>query len=178
MTMGGKLTGGRRVTWKEAGKIGAQVLASMMDADAVDVSHPFGFLICGSYRRMKPELGDLDLVVIQTAQTFAWMREHFGLAKTPALAKKGIPKKSGLWDGVQVDVLVTSPEAVGAAMMHMTGCAELNVSQRHHAKEQGLMLNEKGLWVPGAAAPLPCSVSEQQIYEYLKLKWLPPEARG
>lgn len=164
--MGGKATGGRRVTLAEATVIVAKVREKFLPYCRY-------MRVAGSIRRALSEVGDVDFVMVpdvdQREEFDAVMVEMFGRQKN----KK--PKKRGLVDGVQVDVLISDMDGLGAALMHYTGPADLNIQHRAIAKGRGLLLNEKGLWEDDER--LPCSADEREIYKHLRLKWLEPHER-
>jgi len=161
--MGGKMKGGRGCTRDEGWRIGCDVLAQMRDCGAIEKG-----AVAGSVRRHKENVGDVDLVVIPGKHFDPFMNAQFGTLKN------GKPAKNKLVDGVQVDVLVTTEDGWGAAMMHFTGPASLNVRQRAVAKRKGLKLNEKGLWRDDE---LVAGKTEEEVYTALEQKYLLPEER-
>lgn len=159
--MGGVALGGRRATHAEGRVIGAKVCGMLHGA--IERAE-----ICGSIRRGKPEIGDVDLVVIGNDALDARLRSLCGSQKN------GKPGRKLLVDGVQVDIVVTTSEAWGAALMHCTGSKDWNIHQRTKARSLGLMLNEKGLWegekrIAGA--------TEAEVYEALGDRWVSPDGR-
>jgi DNA polymerase (family 10) len=75
-----------------------------------------------------------------------------------------------------VDLRALAQESYGAAMQYFTGSKEHNIVLRLRAQKLGLTLNEYGLFrveneerVAGA--------TEEEVYERLGLKWIPPELR-
>lgn len=163
--MGGKAKGGRRASQAEAAKVANDFLDEMHAAGVIVRG-----LVAGSIRRGLPEVGDIDLVVIGTETFDPWMKVRFGEAKN------GKPKRSGLIDGIQVDVLTATNEGWGAASMHFTGSKETNIAMRLKALELGWKLNEKGLW-KGEELMLPHSLSEKGVYAALRTVWQEPEDR-
>jgi DNA polymerase (family 10) len=173
--MGGTKLAGRRATREEGLDIAREVFA-MLDGTCARVE------ICGSLRRGKPDVGDVDLVLLPmekyrsladaeagvTVLDLA-LHQHFGTQKN------GKPKRSVLVRGVQVDVLITDSGGWGACVMHWTGSAAWNVRQRGVAIKLGYKLNEKGLWegekrIAGA--------TEEEVYKALGEKWTEPKDRG
>lgn len=127
-----------------------------------------GWQVAGSVRRGKPVVNDVDLVILDGPGVQDALRRVCGAAKN------GNPLTSALLDGVQVDYLLTTPEAWGAAMCHMTGSARWNIHQRALARRRGLLLNEKGVWrgevrIAGA--------SEWSVYEAIGDEWREPNER-
>ena len=115
--MGGKAMNGRRVSNDEGVMIGQEVLAWMVEASVIDNGE-----ICGSIRRGKPEVGDVDLVVIRTEPVLGKatlddvLGPKWGWQKPKRKADPPKAKKSGLWRGVQVDVNQIDEGGFGAMM--------------------------------------------------------------
>lgn len=162
--MGGKKEGGRRCSRADGLRIADDLLAQMKDCGAITCGQ-----VAGSIRRGLPEVGDVDLVVIPGKHFEPFMHGQFGTLKN------GKPAKNKLVDGVQVDVLAVDEDGWGAALMHFTGPAKLNIKQRAVAKRHGLMLNEKGLWEDGERI---AGRTEQDVYAVLGLEYLDPEERS
>lgn len=180
-----KKTDGRKVMRGEAVEIGTVMLARFRELGLISRG-----CIAGSVRRGKQLVNDLDLVVIPswspTNEKPAGMKkavwEPLRLKATWEKIKEelgegaggGPSKVWGLIGGVYVDVMFTTDESWGAAMMHCTGPMELNIAQRSHALRSGLTLNEYGVWRDGIRL---AGAEEREVYAVLKLNFLEPEAR-
>ena len=81
-----------------------------------------------------------------------------------------------LENGLQVDVRLLEKENFGAALLYFTGSKEHNVKLRGRANEMGYTLNEYSLATLKAEKPV-AGRSEEEIYERLKLDYIPPELR-
>ena len=129
---------------------------------------------CGSLRRGRETIGDLDLLVTGTAP--ATIADHF--AKFPRIAQvlaRGEDKVSvKLHQDLQVDVRFIEKESYGAALMYFTGSKEHNVVLRERAKKLGLKLSEYGLFRGERNV---ASRTEEEVYDQLGLPWVPPELR-
>lgn len=136
---------------------------------------------CGSLRRGKETIGDIDIAVaaepqfadaISTAvtkHTFAASTIQAGPSKTSILTGHG----------VQVDVRTVPPKSWGAALQYFTGSQHHNVKLRQLALKKGYTLNEFALSKLNAdksETPV-ASETEEQIYNTLGLAWIPPEMR-
>lgn len=122
-------------------------------------------LVCGSIRRRKSEVGDIDIVSV-------------GVPSTPTHAMfmhGGEVNRTYLFGGVQVNVFVTTPECLGAALLYATGSGELNMWMRGLAKSKGWKLNQYGLWDGEKRL---AGRTEAGIFAKLGLTFLPPELRG
>lgn len=128
----------------------------------------------GSLRRAKETVGDLDLLA--TAPDGAAVCRHF--TRYPDVAEvlqSGETRASVvLKSGLQVDLRVVPQESYGAALMYFTGSKAHNIRLRNLAIDQGLKLNEYGLFKDRCAI---AGESEEEVYSALGLPWIPPELR-
>lgn len=132
----------------------------------------------GSYRRGRDTVGDLDALVISTdphpvmdrLAEFAEVAETIGRGET----KMSVRLKSGF----QVDLRVVPRESFGAAWQYFTGSKEHNVVLRGRAKQQGLKVNEYGVFrLAGEQEQYVAGADEVEVYATLGLPWIPPELR-
>lgn len=137
----------------------------------------------GSLRRGKETVGDLDLLVTM-AEGHARQKDVDAVAKQiltypriEQILAHGENKVSfTLENGLQVDVRLLEKENFGAALLYFTGSKEHNVKLRGRANEMGYTLNEYSLATLKAEKPV-AGRSEEEIYERLKLDYIPPELR-
>jgi DNA polymerase (family X) len=87
-------------------------------------------------------------------------------------------KKSSvrLHDGFQVDLRVVAPREYGAALLYFTGSKAHNVRVREIAVRKGLKLSEYGLF-EARNGDLIVAETEEEVYERLGLRWVPPTLR-
>src|SRR5438094_1211618 len=131
----------------------------------------------GSLRRGRETVGDLDLLVTGPAAgsvldrfvAYPKVGEILGRGENKASAKVG-------HEGLQVDVRALPRESYGAGLQYFTGSKEHNVALRTRAVKMGFKLSEYGLF-RSEDDTLVCSETEEQIYEALGLRWIPPEMR-
>jgi DNA polymerase (family 10) len=81
-----------------------------------------------------------------------------------------------LRNGMQVDVRLLPPESFGAAMQYFTGSKAHNVALRQRALKMGYTLNEYSLATLEGEKPV-AGKTEEEIYDKLKLDYIPPEMR-
>jgi len=100
----------------------------------------------GSYRRAKETIGDLDLLV--TARSGSPVIDRFvSYPEVEEVLAHGTTKASvRLACRLQVDLRVVPELSYGAALQYFTGSKEHNVVLRQLAQQQGLKLNEYGLF--------------------------------
>jgi DNA polymerase (family 10) len=79
-----------------------------------------------------------------------------------------------LKNGMQADIRVLSEENFGAALQYFTGGKDHNVALRRIAQEKGMKLSEYGLYKGEQQIG---GRTEEDVYEILGLKWMPPELR-
>ncbi|MGD0436857.1 MAG: DNA polymerase/3'-5' exonuclease PolX, partial [Bryobacteraceae bacterium] len=131
----------------------------------------------GSLRRGKETVGDLDLLV--TGPGAAGALERFvAHPKAHTVLGKG-PNKASIQygqEGLQVDLRALAHESYGAAMQYFTGSKEHNIVLRTRALKLGLTLNEYGLFRVDNEQRV-AGETEEQVYEALGLRWIPPELR-
>ena len=130
----------------------------------------FNHKICGSYRREKPTVGDVDVLIITSDfhKVVKWVKSRYDVLWC------GPQKISFVVDGIQVDFRKGTPETFVTMMLYFTGSHKENIRMRSKAKRMGLKLNEYGLW-RGDEKVL-CE-SEYDVYKALDLIYKLPKER-
>ena len=132
-------------------------------------------IICGSTRRMKETIGDIDILAI--SQHPEDVMDLFAKMKSVSnIVVKG-PTKTTVWldIGTTCDLRVIAPESFGAAMQYFTGSKEHNVEVRKIAISKGYKLNEYGLFDKNDNVI--SAIDETDIYSRLGMDWIEPEMR-
>jgi len=135
--------------------------------------------LAGSLRRGRDTVKDIDIVCASSRP--GEVLDAF--CATPVVAEvlaRGETKAAvRLVHGINCDLRVVEPAAWGAALQYFTGSQEHNVRLRGLARDQGLKLNEYGLFtVDGdAAGKRLATPDEARVYAHLGLPWIPPELR-
>ena len=130
--------------------------------------------VAGSYRRCRETVGDLDILVIASAGSSV-MARFIAYDEAAEVLSHGPTRASVVLNcGLQVDLRVVEKAAYGAALCYFTGSKSHNIALRRLAQEQGLKLNEYGVFrgrerIAGA--------SEESVYGALGLPWIAPELR-
>ena len=174
----------------DARPVADDALAYLADRDAVESVE-----VCGSIRRWKATIGDIDLLVDSEA------REPIAEAFTDwpaadATIEAGTGKASVRADGTRVDLRIVDPDEFGAALQYFTGSRAHNVAVRNRAIDRDLKLNEYGLFdvsdvdeesaddaVDGAETDATrvgervAGESEDAVYRALDMDPVPPELR-
>ncbi len=130
----------------------------------------------GSLRRWEETIGDLDLIAVSERP------EETGpaLAALPSVREvlvAGDAKTSVVVDpGIQIDLRIGEPDAMGAMLQYFTGSQQHNIRLRDYANRRGLSLNEYGITaVDGGATER--FANEEMFYARLGLPWIAPELR-
>lgn len=131
-------------------------------------------VVAGSIRRRRPTVGDIDLLAVGTDG--AGISRHFAaFPRFREILAEGATKASAVLDsGLQVDLRVVPAESFGAALLYFTGPKAFNIELRKRAIDQGLKLNEYGLY---QGARLVAGATEQSVLDALGVDWVAPEAR-
>lgn len=135
-----------------------------------------GARYCGSLRRFRETVGDLDIVVAATSSQPV-MELVASMPMVKEVLARGDTKISVLTSGdLQIDVRVVAPEQLGAATLYFTGSKAHNVKLRQRALERGLTLNEYALTNIETGQVI-ASETEEDIYQALGLVWIPEPMR-
>jgi len=128
----------------------------------------------GSYRRAKETIGDLDILVT-AAPGSAVMDRFVSYPEVEEVLAQGATKASlRLACKLQVDVRVVPKESYGAALQYFTGSKAHNVALRQMAQQQGLKINEYGVFKGDQSV---AGATEESVYASVGLPWIPPELR-
>jgi DNA polymerase (family 10) len=129
----------------------------------------------GSLRRGCETCGDLDILAAGAPPSIMEAFSNYRLVER--VLARGETKSSVLiWGGFQADLRLVPPESLGAALQYFTGSKAHNIALRDRAIQQGLKLNEYGLYRVEDGT-LVAGRREHDIYEALGLDWVPPELR-
>lgn len=128
----------------------------------------------GSLRRGRETVGDLDLLVTAENPRAVMERLTAG-AEVQRVLEKGVTRASVvLKSGLQVDVRAVAPVSFGAAWLYFTGSKAHNIALRKLAQDQGLKLNEYGLY---RGKQRLAGDTEEAVYTALSLPFIEPELR-
>jgi DNA polymerase (family 10) len=155
----------------EALPIARELVAALEEIPGVDRAQ-----YCGSLRRFRETIADIDIVVaskqptsvIEAIVKLPTVREVLGSGET----KTSVLTSTGL----QVDVRIVEPRHFGAACQYFTGSKAHNIKLRQRALARGWLLNEYGL-SNAETGEVIASETEEAIYEALGLKLIPPPLR-
>ncbi len=129
----------------------------------------------GSLRRMKETIGDIDILVasdrpqevVDAFTRLPIVKEVLAVGPTrPSILTR---------EDLQVDLRVVHPDEYGSALLYFTGSKEHNIALRSLVQDRGWKLSEYGLF--DETGQRVASRTEQEIYAYLGMDWIPPELR-
>ena len=130
----------------------------------------------GSLRRLRPTIGDLDVLVASNRPQTV-LDAFARLPQVREVIEKGGTKASIVaHNGLQVDLRVLEPGRWGTALQYFTGSREHNIRIREIALGKGLSLSEWSLKRLKDEREILCA-TEEQVYARLGMDWVPPELR-
>ncbi|MEM3794238.1 MAG: DNA polymerase/3'-5' exonuclease PolX [Thermoprotei archaeon] len=143
--------------------------------DSIHSSDEFELYVCGSIRRGKEVVGDVDVVVLPKTSnmTLTHLASKLEGGETRV---KGENKLTWISPrGVQFDFRLAQREYLGAMLLYFTGSKEHNIALRTLAQRLGFKLSEYGLFERNGSRI--AGVSEKEVYERLGLQFIEPELR-
>jgi DNA polymerase (family 10) len=141
--------------------------------------------VCGSYRRRKETVGDLDFLV-STREPAAVSEFFVKHAMVESVMAHGATKSSVRWkSGIQADLRVVKDAEFPFALNYFTGSKEHNIIMRQRALARGWTLNEYRLGPVEERAHktedrgqnVPNIREEADLYRALGLDYVEPELR-
>jgi DNA polymerase (family 10) len=130
--------------------------------------------VAGSYRRRKETVGDLDILATgsQGEQIIARFVQFEDVEE---IVSQGETRSTVLLrTGLQVDLRVVPEKSYGAALLYFTGSKAHNIHLRNLALDQGLKINEYGVFREEERI---AGESEQEIYDLFDFPFIVPELR-
>lgn len=130
--------------------------------------------VAGSYRRRKETVGDLDILVT-CADSKPVMERFTNYSEVAKVVSQGTTKSTVyLKSGLQIDLRVVPEESYGAALHYFTGSKAHNVAVRRMIVDQGLKLNEYGIFDGETHI---AGKTEEEVFSQVNLSYIPPELR-
>lgn len=131
--------------------------------------------VAGSYRRGQETVGDLDILVCAKSDSPV-MRFFVDYDEVTEVISKGRTRATVfLRSGLQVDLRVIEAQSYGAALHYFTGNKAHNIQIRKLAKQQGLKINEYGVFKGNKRVS---GKTEASIFRAVGLPYIPPELRN
>jgi len=153
--------------------------ASVLAHDIVEaIKHlcdPGKIEVAGSIRRQRPEVNDIDIVLIP--QEWMWQNiAHVLKHRLGATRKESGPELVRLMmQGVQVDLYRARPKTWGVLLLIRTGSIQHNIKLCSHARSIGVMLSAaQGVLKDGKVI---ASRTEEEIFAALGIPYVEPKDR-
>lgn len=127
--------------------------------------------IVGSIRRRKPEVKDIDLVLLVKPEH--WWDFTLKLRQLSKIIIDGKQVKRVTYEDEQIDLYFATSETWGTFVLIRTGSAEHNIKLSMIAQKKGLKLSHSGLTKNGKVI----ASTEKEIFEALDLPYVEPEER-
>ncbi len=135
--------------------------------------------VAGSFRRGKETVHDVDFLVAGS-QPEKVIKHFVNQEWVSGVSVQGATKASvNLGNGLQCDLRVVSNVEFACALAYFTGSKEHNVAMRGRANQRGYTLNEYRLALKDGSkeeSP-PALETEEELYRFLGLDFVPPELR-
>lgn len=137
----------------------------------------YKYQVCGSLRREKDEVGDVDILVVpKDSEMYKLYLDKLELIQGKLW--RGDVKFSFIYnDYIQVDLLSTTLLSFPFSSLHFTGSKASNIQLRGIAKSKGYTLNEYGLLNNSINEYVLGIESEVDIYSFLGLEYVEPRNR-
>jgi len=150
-------------------------IVSKMEKELASISGVQKVLACGSFRRQRETIGDID--ILASAKNSREVMEYFcSMPNVEKIIARGDTKSMVRLDiGIDADLRVVPEKSFGAAMQYFTGSKDHNIELRKIAIKKGWKLNEYGLYDNNNRQV--AGRTEEEIYKKLGLDWMPPEMR-
>ncbi len=141
-------------------------------------AHPSAIAVseAGSVRRRRETVRDLDLIATSSdaAALIAAFCEGEWVSE---IAARGDTKATVVGhDGLRFDLRVVPPECYGNVLQHFTGSKDHNIALREDAQRRGLSISEYGVTGVESGEVVTHAI-EDELYEYLGYRPIPPELR-
>lgn len=140
------------------------------------------FEVCGSYRRLSETCGDMDILLCGEGilkPLVEHLQQRGVLGETLAIGPTKYMGITHVADGTafRIDMEVIPREKWAFALLYFTGSGGFNERQRYQAKKMGYSLSEHGLKVVKTGKYIPGLSTEEAIFKFLGMDYLPPDKR-
>lgn len=137
--------------------------------------------LVGSYRRGKPDSGDIDILMTLPLKTQneekkkAYITElNFPTSVKWITSKTSGERLSFIYRKSKIDLFVATKDNYYEALVHWTGGEQENIIMRVKAKKKGMKFSQKGLYKGKKRIPIK---SERDVYEKIGADYRKPTER-
>ena len=143
---------------------------------------PISIQIVGSYRRGARDSGDIDVIIkdsdvqdiVSKLKKDGYLIDDFANGPHKYMGVCRLKKHKYFR---RIDILYADPLIYPFSLMYFTGSAEFNIRMRNYALSKGLSMNEYGIKKLNGEKIDKTFTTENDIFEYLGLEYVPPNAR-
>ena len=155
----------------------------LYNKEFVNITNKCKSMICGSYRRNKNFMSDIDLLVICNGETtlddyIDLIRNNKNLKLIDDFTKNYKVYYRGLIQYKNYKIrkieITFAKKDIYTHILHLTGSAEFNKYIRKEAKKQGYKLSQHGLYKDNKKINIK---SEKDIFDILNIKYIEPHNR-
>ena len=156
----------------------------------------YQMVICGSYRRMKPDSGDIDVlffnakedgehpaflsIFLKRLSVLGFLRDHLTSPASVTTKYMGFCKSPRRKYCRRIDMRCVNSESLGPALLYFTGSGEFNKNMRTFALKKKYTINEYGVYKLKAdkskGARMPVN-TEEDIFKLLGMPYIEPQDR-
>lgn len=131
--------------------------------------------VVGSYRRLKPDFKDIDILIKCDAATFSKIPGILAHDPDYQQVMAGSDIVRGKYEGYDLDINRVNPDEYQSHLLYRTGPKQLNIKLRALAKSKGWRLSEHGLF--NSEGEKIAGDTEESIFAALGLPYMTPEQR-
>lgn len=146
------------------------------------------FELVGSYRRQNKDMGDIDILIknrdeLNIKKLVSELTDGGYIIETLASGKSkfmGLCKLSPELPARRIDILIADPSYYYFALLYFTGSYSFNIYMRRIALEKGWSLSEYGIKNNDTKKFIDTAdiiKSEEDIFKYLAIPYVPPNKR-
>lgn len=161
----------------------AELIVKKVQDSFESINPSLTWLTCGSYRRGRPDMGDLDILIMKTngfvlphyinaLVSSGLIVDHLAVG---SIKYMGLCRLNNECNTHRIDLMIVDEISWPYATLYFTGSQELNVRMRDQAISLGLRLNEYRL------VDKQCNryeaITEKDIFDHLQMSYLEPERR-
>lgn len=135
-------------------------------------------LVAGSVRRRRPEVGDIEFVVLpKDLSSFIKFLGSQNFTGGDRIQKGVLHMGHG--KDLPVEIYIAHKvDELGAMLFMYTGDFQHNIAMRSIAKREGWKLDQYGIWDAKTGEALLQSPDEREFYDFLGVEWHDPEDRS
>jgi len=158
----------------------AKTIADDVIAEILKSGYNKRYMICGSLRRKKETIKDIDIVLecnsddeILAIQTLA---KQLG-----TIIQSGSQSVRFNYQDINIDLRLSPSKYFGSMINYYTGSAEHNIKLRADAKRRGWLINERGVFLAGSEIRIARVLGAKSVlifidddkYSYDNVTWIP-----